>query len=92
MTSHVALDDLLAEWGIDDDTEVRDPCCGRTRRFRERANYTERLCINRCCVERYCECGAHTGGWGPVGCRCERGGPNPLPINGHAYRRKVRNR
>lgn len=72
------------------------PCGGCGANLRD-VRFTERLCINRCCVEWLCPfCGAGTGsGWGPVGCRCRWGrtpGPNPLSIDGHALRRRYKSR
>lgn len=83
------------ELTVDPDFEYPLPCCGRVVRVGSEVERSRlRPCINRCCVEVICNyCDKRTGsGFGPVGCRCELGGPNPLRIDGHEYRRRRRNR
>jgi hypothetical protein len=88
----VSLDELLTHLGIDRDAEYPQECCGRMKRFGTRDSLVDLPCINGCCVEYYCPCGALQYSAGPIGCRCEFGGPNPLPIDGAAYHRKRRRR
>lgn len=66
------LDELFAEFGITDDTEVPRSCCGRRVRIGDSSgSITERLCPHRCCVEWVCGfCGGVDGGYGPAGCDC----------------------
>ena len=77
----------------DPNTIVDTYCCDRTYRYGDGPGWLERVCINGYCIEWTCPgCGHHDGGYGPVECRCKQGGPNPLRIDGHAYRRRTRNR
>lgn len=92
------LEELFAEFGITDDSEVSRSCCGRRVRIGDsRRSITDRLCINRCCIEWVCDfCGGYDGGYGPVGCRCGegrkgKGGPNPVPES-RGYHRRIRSR
>jgi hypothetical protein len=89
---NISLDELLTLKGIDRDAEYPQECCGRMKKWGSWEGFTERVCINGYCTELYCECGKLDVSWGPIGCHCEFGGPNPLCIDGHAYRRRRRNR
>lgn len=95
MTGLTDLDELLDLAGIDPDEQFSKWCCGIP--FSINGPDTDRrgdkLCINGCCVEDFCVgCGTYTGGWGPAGCRCRSGGPNPSARLGSAYRRRVLSR
>jgi hypothetical protein len=92
----ITLDELLDAEGIDREEMHPRSCCGRMWKFGSLDGITERLCINRYCVEWICECGAYTGGYGPIGCRCGqgrggKGGPIPVPQM-RDYRRRTKHR
>lgn len=38
------------------------------------ASTENRTCPFGCCVQFFCRCGRHGGGFGPVECPCDRGG------------------
>jgi|GEM_PF-4856820 len=83
------LDDL----GLGEPEGYNKWCCGRrVEPDDDTPSYTSGLCINLCCVEWTCLCGEKEGGYGPAGCCCELGGPNPLVIDGRAYHRRSRAR
>ena len=53
--------------------EIFNPCCGASDDLNVRKS-----CEYGCCVEEFCgRCGVSThGGWGPVGCPCDKGWSN----------------
>lgn len=73
------LRELFDHHGLTDDTVLVAPCCGRLSRLGDPPdpNRQTRLCRNRCCVQVLCPCGAQDFAYGPAGCQCEAGGPNP---------------
>lgn len=85
------LDDVLADLGITPERlgPLRCPRCGHP----DSKGVTRESCRNGwCTTERCAACGHELLTYGPVGCRCEDGGPNPLAIDGRAYRRRTRRR
>lgn len=83
------LDDLFEELGVDPSDPLLCHRCG----IDPTGRLTETWCANGWCCSQWCpDCGEHWLTCGPAGCRCEAGGPNPLWIDGHAYRRRTRRR
>lgn len=67
-------------------------CCDRCGRP-DAHGVIDTFCANGWCITQECGgCGHVLVTFGPAGCRCELGGPNPLAIDGHAYRRRTRRR
>lgn len=73
------LSDIFTELGITETTTFATPCCGRIVSIGDPTprNPSTRLCRNQCCTEVFCLCGALDFSYGPAGCRCGAGGPNP---------------